>query len=330
MGRHLDVGHPLRGHYQLIDHLGSRVGSLMLPPFFRDGTDTESIESHVEQLRVSIPTMTEPGWYLVDVDSPIGSLTSGILVASDLRPDRPSVIFHHGIGELPADTSFNRIFRPERDLIDANLIAVQAPFHTSSSALTTGIASLRSVLIMQAASVELIEAIRAWVGEQTTESVIVSGVSLGGFITNLHHIVYQSADRYIPLLAGLAQDDVFLNSSIRRYVSRTALDEPDTISDRLNFTDAFAETDPTNVHPLLAKHDRVVRFDPQAASYHGRPIETIGTGHLTGAVAAQALRSHIARFVRLEQTRRDRTSDSKYTQRRWHYADRFSDIDWLN
>jgi len=49
--------------------------------------------------------------------------------------------------------------------------------------------------------------------ERGSAPVTVSGISLGGWATNLHAACYGSAHRYLSLLAGAALDDLFLESS---------------------------------------------------------------------------------------------------------------------
>lgn len=290
-------GQPGTRFHGTIDSLGIRIGSLVLPPIFRDGVESVPFEDHLDGVALSLPRLTGEASHAVTADTLEGPLDAGVRLATEVRASRPTVIYHHGIGELPFDTSFRRIFRPRRRAVDANLVVVRAPFHEARRSFVAGSATLSGIIAMQAVSVALTEALCERFGRELGTPVIVAGTSLGGFVTNLHHIHHGGAHRYVPLLAGLAEDDVFLGSVYRHGVAKRARANPERIEALLNFEGAFAATDPAGVHPLLARHDRIVRYPVQAASYNGRPIATIETGHLTAAVAAGALREHVRQSI---------------------------------
>jgi hypothetical protein len=69
---------------------------------------------------------------------------------------------------------------------------------------------------MLAASAALIEALIQQCRQQGVGPIIISGISLGGFVTNLHHACFNSADAYAPLLAGPLLEDTFLSLLTRR------------------------------------------------------------------------------------------------------------------
>ena len=80
-------------------------------------------------------------------------------------------------------------------------------------------------------------------------------------------------------------------------VSPRAKEDDSEVRQVLNFVDAFAETDPETVHPLLARFDRIVRYNVQRASYGDHPVATINRGHVTGALASTTLRQHVQSCV---------------------------------
>lgn len=287
-------------HHGLFDLAGVQFGSLLAPRFFRDGIESPPFDVHLDGVALSLPDHLDTGPHQVTAKTLVGTLDAGVHVATGFRADRPTILFHHGIGEIGPHSRFRRLLRPGTTAIDANLLTVRAPFHASYHDFSQGVATLTNLLAMQAVSVTLFEELRQRITRRHDTSVIMSGISLGGFIANLHHINFGTADRYVPLLAGLAEDDVFLESSYQCGVADRALSSPRHLENRLNFVDAFAETDPSGVHPVLARHDRIVRYPVQRSSYNGRPIETIEGGHLTGSVARREFRQHLNRFVERE------------------------------
>lgn len=281
-----------------IDRIAASLATWGLPPLFRNGVESPPLTTHLEDTTIDLPSLDDDEYHAIQAATATGPVAAGVRTATELSPERPTIIFLHGFGELPFDTTFDRLLRPHASPFEANLVAVQAPYHQTPSSLAAGTASLERMLRMQAVATLLIEALRRRCHNQLGTEVVVAGTSLGGFITNLHHVHFTSADRYVPMLAGLAQDDVFLHAAYRQGVAASALRQADTIERHLNFETAFKQSPPQHVHPLLAREDRIVRFERQMASYGGRPINTIAGGHLGAATAIGALRDHLHRVLK--------------------------------
>ena len=87
-----------------------------------------------------------------------------------------------------------------------------------------------------------------------TRKSVVSGISLGGWITNLHRACYDTADEYRPIFAGAALDRLFVDSAYRKLTGKDALEHPDRLTDCLNFEDAFLRRSNQKVHALMRKY----------------------------------------------------------------------------
>ena len=61
-------------------------------------------------------------------------------------------------------------------------------------------------------SVKLIEALVQYLKSEGNGKIMVLGISLGGWVTNLHRSFYNSADIYVPIFAGAALGEVFVTS----------------------------------------------------------------------------------------------------------------------
>lgn len=153
---------------------------------------------------------------------------------------------------------------------------------------------------MLAVSVEMIEALQAWSRKQGSASIIVTGISLGGWVTNLHRAFYNSADLYAPMLAGAALDEVFITSAYRRLTGALALSQPEQIRRVLNFEAQFASVNIDNVFPLLTRHDQIIVYDRQKQCYGERPMTVMEKGHTTAALDYGSLRDFL--LVHLQQT----------------------------
>ncbi len=279
--------------HSLIDNLAVGTGALFMPKYYREGHESVTIAEHLNNISMNLPDVQGEGDYEVGADTLAGVLNAAFRIARWTDGKQPTIIYHHGAAETPFDYGFNRIFPTPKIEIPANLILIRAPFHRNMKDFQQGIRTLNNIAAMLAVSVRLIEHLVQYLRQESTGKVVVAGTSMGGFITNLHHIHYNSADYYTPLLAGLAMDDAYLYSTYSKAVARTAKDNPSAIESVLNFEQEFAAVDNSNVFPLLAVHDTLIRYEQQKKSYGILPVETINKGHTTGALAYKVLREHI-------------------------------------
>lgn len=283
----------------LIDRTALYVGSRFMRKYFREGVDSPSFRQHLDHISLELPLVDAEGGYEVRAETLAGRLEAAFRVAQWPGDHYPVIIYHHGASEIPFDYGFRRIFPSEKLPVKVNLLLVRAPFHRSLKDFQQGIRTLSNVVAMLAVSVYLIEKLLLCCRERGISQTLVAGTSLGGFISNLHHIYYNSADVYTPLLAGMAMNDAYLRSAYSRAVAQEAKDQPDAIDSILNFEADFASRDSDNVYPLLARFDQIIRYKRQKASYGGRPITTIAKGHTTGALSYRQLRHHVFKHLEL-------------------------------
>ena len=284
----------------IIDTLAVSLGARFMPKYFRDGAESKSVADTLAEVRLELPKMNEEGDYDLVASTPVGDLNAGVRMAQWVGGDAPTVIYHHGASEIPYDFGFKGIFPLHKTTIPANFFLVRALFHRSMKEFQAGIRTLANVTAMLAVSVCLIEHLVRFCRARDVTQVLIAGSSLGGFITNLHHIHFNSADVYTPLLAGLAMDDAYLVSVYRKAVDGHVREHfAERITEVLNFEDDFSRRDHGNVFPLLARYDRLVRFERQRESYGECPVSIIQKGHTTGALAYGQLRRHILEHLGL-------------------------------
>lgn len=181
-----------------------------------------------------------------------------------------------------------------KEPIDANLIAIRAPFHNASlKEYQKKINHLFNFVGMLSVSVKLVEAIISTLKDQGAEKVLVSGISLGGWVTNLHRSYYNSADVYVPLLAGAALDHLFTDSVYRKMGGKIARENPEKIRAILNFEEDFQKVKDDNVFPLLGRYDQYIQYERQKKSFTTDNIKVLETGHVTSLLASTDLRQHI-------------------------------------
>ncbi|MFB6132603.1 MAG: hypothetical protein ABEJ44_04270 [Halanaeroarchaeum sp.] len=246
----------------------------------------------------------------IDVQTPAGEFRAWFDVWHWRGTHAPTVIYHHGSGEDPfggallGRSSAARLFGDDVAM-PANVVVVRAPFHDlSKRAYADAMGDLGNLVGMVAASTAVVEDVVAALHDAGSPAIVVSGLSLGGWVTNLHRAVRGSAEAYAPMLAGARFADVFLESSYRHLTAEGPLERPERLRHALGFEKSFEDAE-SRVSALLARHDRYVRYDVQRRAYAPADVKTIEYGHVTGALATGALRDHVAEAVRTAPAHRE-------------------------
>lgn len=280
----------------LIDTASISLGSLFIKKYFREDLAGRPLEDHLNFINLKIPELSFANCeddYQVEASTLAGDLDALFRIAQWKGSDCPTIIYHHGASETPFDFGFKKIFPYKKEEILANLILVRAPFHLSRKEYSENIVTLDNFLAMVATSVQLIEELVLRLKSENCQDINIAGTSLGGYVSNFHHIFFNSADRYFPVMAGANFYDTLFESIYSRGVVKTSTEERKQLRELLDFSQEFSACDNSNVYPLLAKYDRIVRYDVQKASYGDCPVATFDKGHVTGAIAAAAIRDHI-------------------------------------
>lgn len=267
--------------------------------YFSSSVDSPSFAEHLAAVELDLPLIQGEGYYEIPAISLAGPLDPAFQIAQWRGSEFPILIYHHGNNERPFDygaaskNTFKNIFLAKKDSIPANLIALRAPYHRSLKDYSKEMTHLSNFMAMLAVSTVLVDSLVRLAHERLISPIVVAGISLGGWVTNLHRAYYGSADIYAPILAGAALEDVFLGSAYRALTGETALQNPEALRQALNFELQFLQAPETNVYPLLARHDQIIRLERQRLSYAKQPVTIINKGHLTAALASERLREHV-------------------------------------
>ena len=283
----------------LYDKLTTAIASVTAGKFFSESIESPGYKEFLQDIIVSPPSLEE-GIHETEVETPVGKMDPAYYVAQWKGEAYPTIIYHHGNNERPFDfsrfakNSFKNIFMDSKDPIDANLIAIRAPFHHSSlKDYQKKIKHLSNFVGMLSVSVKIVEEIIHCLKKQGSAPIVVSGISLGGWVTNLHRSYHNTADVYVPLLAGAALDHLFTDSRYRKMSGRIAREHPEKIKKKLNFEEYFQKIKDDNVFPLLGRYDQFIQYERQNKSYATENIKVLETGHVTSFLAANELRQHI-------------------------------------
>ena len=286
----------------IYDSITASVGALISgkKKFFANSLESQCYEEHIESIKLDCPPINSVGTYEIKAKTLAGELDCAFRVAQWLGIDYPTIIYHHGNNERPFDfkrfakNTFYNIFFNKSDTIEANLIVVRAPFHDCKlSYYQEKMTELNNFMAMISTSVKLNEVLIQQLRGLSKESVITVGISLGGWVTNLHRGLYNSSTVYVPLLAGTLLGELFLRSKYKKMTSSLAFENPEIIRTLLNFDKLFKRHYTQNVFPLLSKFDQFIEYDVQKETYDGYPLKTIDCGHVSGALSTDELRDHL-------------------------------------
>ncbi len=267
---------------------------------FDESADSPLPSALLDSAELKIPEIDGVGTHRVEVSMETGKYYTDFRVEKWLGPEYPTIIYHHGNNERPLDygktstSSFYHIFVTQKEEFECNLLVIRATFHDLPyRAYQERLKRLENCVSMFISSTLVIESLVQEIRKHNANKLFVSGLSLGGFVSNYHRAKYNTADAYIPMLAGSRLGDLFTSS---RYRKLTALRDETTrnkVRKLLNFKEEFDAVPDKNVFPLLARHDRYVEFSVQKESYAGHSVEVIDNGHLTGVIHFDALRRHV-------------------------------------
>lgn len=281
--------------HALIDHLAVDLSSLFLRKhkFFRQSIDSPAMDRHIEAAALNVPSIAGPGHYEAGAATLAGTMNPAFRLAQWRGAAFPTIIYHHGSGENPYDKSFNAVFPVRKRVIPANLMVVRIPFNRTFDEYKQALAALNTYMAMLAVSVKLVDHLVRWSKSMGSGRIIVAGISLGGFVANLHHMFFNTAEVYRPVLAGVAMAELFLDSAYRALSSPLVLANADRMRALLNFDYQFSKVASSNVVPLMARYDQIVVFRRQARCYLPGLVSVMEKGHTTGVLAVKRLRRHL-------------------------------------
>lgn len=288
-------------YHEVLDEATVRLSSALLGSnkFFASSIESPPIGEVIQGTTVDLGSDVETEEVTtLDVDTPTGTYEAGYLAWQWKRASLPTILFHHGSGEDPFDVgrfasnSVKRLFEDPED-IPANIVAVRAPYHDGSAGeYARAMGDLEDFVGMLSASTALVEALGERLVTQGAPAVVVSGISLGGWVTTLHRAYHDSAQLYAPIFAGDRLGEMFVSSAYRRMTGSLAQEHPDTLREILDFQDAYASATAAS-RPMLGRFDRIIELEVQQSAFADEDLSVIDYGHVTGALQSQRLRDHV-------------------------------------
>jgi hypothetical protein len=221
--------------------------------FFADSVETSTFNEHLAAINLKFPTIKGEGIYEVFTETFAGKVDPAFQVVQWQGKGLPFIIFHHGNNERPFDYSltskntFKNIFYQKRILRTPAWYLYGRRSIKTPRNIWVESGTLTHFVSMLAVSVKLVEKLVRYAREQGHLPIVVTGISLGGWVANLHRTHFNTADAYIPMLAGASLAEVFLSSAYRKLTGNLALENPQNLRETLNFERKFARVSDNNV-----------------------------------------------------------------------------------
>ncbi|MDP3386937.1 MAG: hypothetical protein Q8S24_06870 [Eubacteriales bacterium] len=284
--------------HKFVDNFSMGIaGKTVKKKYFSKNVSSKKVKDWIEVLKLEIPSITKEGHHRIKVEYDGCINEAGIHVEQWKGSEYPTIIYHHGAAEGSYDFSFKRILTKDKSDIKANLIGIQALFNHNNKEFMDSISDLSNYTAMLATSMMMVEQIIKNLRQTSDIKVIVTGTSLGGFVTNLHFTYFGTADVYVPLMAGARIGDALVDSAYGNVMSEYGKSNSERVINTLNFDKDFKHRDQKNLFPLLALHDQIVRYSVQSKDYNADKIHTIPYGHSTGATRYKLLQRHILNHI---------------------------------
>jgi len=268
--------------------------------FFERSVESKPFKSHLEAVQLDPLPGPSLGPHEVPAGSLVGRVDPAYLVYRWQGSRFPTIIYHHVSHERPFEmagnskNTFRAVLAVGTREVEANLLVVRAPFHRMAvREYLQRMGRIENFVAMLAVSTALVEQIVRECREGGCGQILVAGISLGGTVANLHRTHFNSADAYVPMLAGTTQGDTFTRSAYRRLLGKAGRRNPEMVQELLNFTHEYLRVRDYNVFPLLARYDQYVPFEWQEECYADLPVRVMERGHITAALSPKLLRRHI-------------------------------------
>jgi hypothetical protein len=208
------------------------------------------------------------------------------------------VIYHHGLGEIPHDILPNFMFRHPGLRRRCDWIAIKGIHHRTWNEVSGRLLRDRNIFIRSlVASAALCKKIATDIGKNY-KHVVMAGTSMGGIISMIESIHDPQFQLYVPFIAGPNLADVMLKSDFRCMIHSAfrRREQRAPWLHELDMTWRLEERSGPPIRPLLARSDRLFRYEKQMESYsriEHAEVSSFEGGHLTGAINVVAFARHL-------------------------------------
>lgn len=222
---------------------------------------------------------------------------TNIYLHNEYLTERPSIIFHHGLGRL--NPIHLRLFANKVFLEKFNLFSIKAAHHESINALREKF--LNNFINMSTgicASVLAIDEVVDTHRNNSDQKIALAGVSLGGTIAALHYFYYNSADYYFPIISYPNFGEIILDKNIKEFITNyNKVSKNKSIQRSFRIPKELMNKPKNKIVPILANSDELINFKNASLFWNGYEMVNFNVGHNTIFVKMEEIRKLILNKV---------------------------------
>jgi len=195
-------------------------------------------------------------------------------------PEKPSIIYHHGIGETYHPMQIHFVFN-QSFLEKFNVFSIKASHHENvRQVINSFINNLTNFNSGMAASYKAFDEIIRLHHSMSGTPVIACGVSLGGIIASLHYFFEGSADIYFPIISHPDMSRIILDP-----IHKSAILNQELLSKNRSLKTCYkipAEMmlrPKDKIFPILGKHDLTINYRDAQSLWKGYEVLALDAGH---------------------------------------------------
>lgn len=284
---------------EFVDKVALHAMNRRIPPSLENSYQTAlSFEAvlagtEVNRVKTAVTQLAAPGVHPIWLNTPTGEIKCRVKVHLAAMPEAPLLIYHHGLGEYPYDSSWRRMFGNGRAAqLPLHRVLIQAPYHANwRDALDQGFQSLQSIYQMLAGSLRLMELAQDFFTGQGAAYTAVAGVSWGGITSLLYEGIFQRSRAVIPMLSSPNVGQAIWD--IAELVARPLSISYDELLAYLDFSPYYRCIEQAEVFPLLGAQDLFFRQENHAPLFGGRPLRLVPGSHISNLWQIKPLREHL-------------------------------------
>lgn len=249
--------------------------------------------TEVNRVKTAVTQLAAPGVHPIWLNTPSGEIECRVKLHLAADPEAPLLIYHHGLGEYPYDSSWRRLSGLRHTPpLPMHRVLIQAPYHANwRDPLDKGFQSLQSIYQMFAGSLRMMELVQEFFTGQGAAYTVVAGVSWGGITSLLYEGIFQRSRAVIPMLSSPNVGQAIWD--IAGLVARPLTISYDELLAHLDFTAYYHRIEQADVFPLLGTQDLFFRQEHHAPLFEARPLRLIPGSHISNLWQIKPLRQHL-------------------------------------
>lgn len=215
--------------------------------------------------------------------------TTKVSLLKKYDPDKPTIIFHHGMG-VHERVQVAAIFTPNMQE-KFNIFSVSSPHQTTTLTIVNKFFdSFNSLAGAVASSVLAVDEVVKFHRKESKKNITVMGLSLGGIVTSLHYFHIGKADFYFPIISYPNFGKILLNNRVEKLIPRYK-----EIVKNKRFFEIFdippkLKVNRGNIFPILGKHDETIDYHEAKAFWLGYPVTVFNSAHFSTATKIPEIR----------------------------------------